>query len=375
MLSAFPAMARLSVETSMPHCADSACARSACATVANSRSGVRICCFKKACSRMPPILPAPKTATRRLERFVEISGILVHQDTRCGSPPALRIDSPHRKGWPELTSATALKFAKLLFFEPCIRARSETKYASLLGFTGCRVLPSAGGLGMKQNFAAMILGGTGQVGGAAVAELLAIPECREVVMVTRKPIAARPRVRNVVLDTGAADFAERTAALAREVLCQAPVSAVSCVGVGSGSARWSEEELQRLELGVVGAFARGCHDAGIAQFCLLSAVGSTARSRFRYARVMGMKEDTVRKAGFARLAIFRPGIIVGNAHTPAWVGWLGSLVPGSFGNIDQQILGRSIAAEIALHSPEAGEIVRENAAMKKLAAQFNCVTL
>jgi uncharacterized protein YbjT (DUF2867 family) len=226
---------------------------------------------------------------------------------------------------------------------------------------------------VKQSFAAMILGGTGQVGGAAVVELLAIPECREVVMVTRKPIATRSRVRNVVLDTGAADFAERIAALAREVLSQGPVSAVSCVGVGSGSGRWSVEELQRLEVGVVGAFARGCHSAGIAQFCLLSAVGSSARSRLRYARVMSMKEDTVRKVGFARLAIFRPGIIVGNAHTPAWVGWLGSLVPGRFGNIDQRILGRSIAAEIAMHSREVGEVCLENAAMKKLTAEFNSV--
>ena len=223
---------------------------------------------------------------------------------------------------------------------------------------------------MNQNFAVIILGGTGQVGGAVVAELLAIPGCREVVMVTRKPIAPRSRVRNVALDTGAADFAERTAALAREVLSQGPVSAVSCVGVGSGSGRWSEEELKQLEVGVVGTFARGCHDAGIAQFCLLSAAGSTARSWIRYARVMGMKEDAVRHVGFVRLAIFRPGIIVGNAHTPAWVGWLGSLVPGPFGNIDQRILGRSIAAEIALHSQETGEMTRENAAMKKLAAQF-----
>jgi len=206
-----------------------------------------------------------------------------------------------------------------------------------------------------------------------VAGLLAVPECREVVMVTRKPIAARSRVRNVVLDSGASDFAKRTAALAREVLSQGPVSAVSCVGVGSGSMRWSEEELQRLELGVVGDFARGCHDGGIAQFCLLSAAGSTARSRFRYARIMGMKEDTVRNVGFARLAIFRPGILVGNAHTPAWVGWLGRLVPGSFGSIDQRILGRSIAAEIALHSQEVGEVTRENAAMEKLAAQLNSV--
>jgi uncharacterized protein YbjT (DUF2867 family) len=180
-------------------------------------------------------------------------------------------------------------------------------------------------------------------------------------------------VRNVVLDTDAADFAERIAALAREILSQGPVSAVSCVGVGSGSALWSEEELKRLELGVVGAFARGCHDAGIAQFCLLSAAGSTARSRFRYARVMGMKEDTVRSAGFARLAIFRPGIIVGNAHTPVWVSWLGSLVPGSFGNIDQRVLGRSMAAEIALHRRESGEVTRDNAAMKKLAAEFKSI--
>jgi len=224
---------------------------------------------------------------------------------------------------------------------------------------------------MKPNFAAIILGGTGQVGGAAVAELLAIPECRELVMVTRKPIAPRSRVRNVVLDTGAADFAERTAALAREILNQGPVSAVSCVGVGSGSMRWTEAELQRLELGVVGSFARGCHDAGIAQFCLLSAAGSTARSRFRYVRVMGMKEDTVRSIGFARLAIFRPGIIAGNAHTPAWTAWLGSLIPGPYGRIDQQILGRSIAAEITLHNQESGEVTLENAAMKKLAAQLN----
>jgi len=67
---------------------------------------------------------------------------------------------------------------------------------------------------MNENFAAIILGDTGQVGGAAVAELLAIPECREVVMVTRRLIAARSRVRNVVLLTltlVAVMAAERTA--------------------------------------------------------------------------------------------------------------------------------------------------------------------
>jgi hypothetical protein len=49
-------------------------------------------------------------------------------------------------------------------------------------------------------------------------------------------------------------------------------------------------------------------------------------------------------------------------------------VPGKFGNIDQRVLGRSIAAEIALDSREAGEVMRENAAMKKLAAHLNSAT-
>lgn len=85
---------------------------------------------------------------------------------------------------------------------------------------------------------------------------------------------------------------------------------------------------------------------------------------------MGMKEDTVRAVSFPRLAIFRPGIIVGNAHTPAYAGWFGSLIPGKFGNIRQQILARSIAAEIALHNHDTGEVLRENAAMKTLATEL-----
>jgi hypothetical protein len=43
---------------------------------------------------------------------------------------------------------------------------------------------------------------------------------------------------------------------------------------------------------------------------------------------MGLKEAALQAVNFPRLAIFRPAIIVGNAHTPRWVSWLGKLCDG-----------------------------------------------
>jgi len=144
------------------------------------------------------------------------------------------------------------------------------------------------------------------------------------------------------------------------------VYGASCVGVGKGSATWSEEDLQALEIGVVGGFARGCHGGGITHFALLSAAGSNAKSRIRYARIMGLKEEAVQAIGFERLAIFRPGIIAGNAHTPTYVAWLGRLIPGPLGAIAQQDIGRAFAAEFIKPSSPNGVVRFGNGDMRKM---------
>jgi uncharacterized protein YbjT (DUF2867 family) len=218
-------------------------------------------------------------------------------------------------------------------------------------------------------FRVLVAGGTGQVGSSVVRALLATSTCTEVVMVNRRtiPLARDARVRQVIMDTNAENFAEEIAELAR--ICSAqgePVYAASCIGIGKGSAQWSEEDIKKLEIGVVGSFARGCLAAGIERFGLLSAAGSGAKSWIRYARIMGEKEDAVRSIGFKRLAIFRPGIIAGNAHTPHFVALLGRLVPGSFGTIDQDDIGRAFVGEF-LHGQD-GTTILDNAAMKRVMA-------
>lgn len=218
-------------------------------------------------------------------------------------------------------------------------------------------------------FRVVIIGGTGQVGGAVVRALAAEPSCAEVVMVTRRtPPHADTRVRPVVLDTSAPGFVEDVAAVARGVVAQGdPVYGASCVGVGQGSLSWTEEALTALEVGVVGGFARGCRAAGIEHFALLSAAGSRASSRMRYSRVMGKKEDAVRAAGFTRLALFRPGIIAGNAHTPSALAWLGRLIPGPFGTIDQDDIAGAFVAECASVGASTGVASFENGAMRRMA--------
>jgi len=224
------------------------------------------------------------------------------------------------------------------------------------------------------NFRVLIIGGTGQVGAAVVRALAAQPSCTGVVMVNRKAasLTADPRLRQVVMDTAAAQFPADVATLAQRIVAPGdPVYGASCVGVGAGSLQWSEEELKALEIGVVGGFARGCHAGGIRRFALLSAAGSSTRSRIRYARIMGLKEETVQAIGFTRLAIFRPGIIGGNVHTPGYAAWLGRLIPGRFGTIEQDDIGRAFVAEFMNSSAPNGIVYLENAAMKQMSRAYS----
>src|ERR1700753_2812941 len=106
-------------------------------------------------------------------------------------------------------------------------------------------------------FRVLIIGGTGQVGAAVVRALAAEPSCAEVVLVNRRATAqsSDPRMRSVVLDTASPQFPAEVTRLAQSMISQGdPVYGASCVGVGSGSMKWSEEHLKALEIGVVGDF-------------------------------------------------------------------------------------------------------------------------
>lgn len=206
----------------------------------------------------------------------------------------------------------------------------------------------------------ILLGGTGQVGGAVARALIASDVCERLTLVGRRAASDfkdAAKVEQVVLDTSAADFEDQV----RETAHGHQVG-ISCVGVGSGSASMSEEALMAIEVRLPTKFARGCKAAGIEAFELLTAVGDHEKpdsSMFKYSRVMGHKQKAVVEVGFAKLAIFKPGTIVGNVHTPGWVTPLMGLIPDSlgWGNIHIDDLAGAFVAHLESRLASQGEPV------------------
>jgi hypothetical protein len=195
----------------------------------------------------------------------------------------------------------------------------------------------------------MLFGGSGEVGGAVAGELIKSDVCSRLTMLGRRAVPAmqnEEKVEQIVVDTSAADFEE----VVKENAQDHDV-AVSCIGIGSGTASMSEEQMMEIEVNMLGKYARGCKAAGIEIFELLTAVGikeTHAESRIKAFRVMGKKYKTVLKVGFEKLAVFKPGMIVGNAHTPRWITFFTGVIPDSvgWGNIHQDEVARAFAAHL-----------------------------
>ena len=89
--------------------------------------------------------------------------------------------------------------------------------------------------------------------------------------------------------------------------------------------------------------------------------------------MLGKKYRTVLEAGFNKLAVFKPGVIVGNAHTPHWMTYFTRLVPDSFGwgNIHQEEVARAFVAHLEKEADLQKEpvVAYGNKEMKRLISE------
>lgn len=200
-----------------------------------------------------------------------------------------------------------------------------------------------------------MLGATGAVGSALVHELLASPAWASVAIFVRRPttrFAGTPGAGKLSEHVMQLDDLEHevSSELALRRGAQLGTTAAFCtLGVGEPS-KVSRQELHRVDVGLAGAFARGCRTADVAHFSLLTAVGARRPSRLYYLQVKGEIEALVGSLGFARASFFRPSLLVTREvryglrdRVSRWVfPRLSPLLPSRFREITVERLGTAM---------------------------------
>lgn len=217
---------------------------------------------------------------------------------------------------------------------------------------------------------ALVLGASGSVGQALVAELLGSEAFSTVFVFTRRPLGSSlgPKVREVVVpDMSPGPLIAAVTALGQDLAGEAV--GFSVLGIGAGTAKVSLEAHRAVDVALNAAFAQGLKASGkVRHMVYMSAMGADIRAKAsgsgaagmpRYARVKGEAEAAVQEQGPEVVSILRPSVILGSQHTPkvlaTLAGWLSPLTPAAYRPIRTTDIARTMIA-LAVRPPQKSAV-------------------
>jgi uncharacterized protein YbjT (DUF2867 family) len=210
----------------------------------------------------------------------------------------------------------------------------------------------------------MLVGATGAVGRAVLAQALSDRRVAEVVALTRRPLPAAERLLNVVVDFDSLPE-------------QAPwwtVDAVICTLGTTQRAAGSNEKFAAVDRDLPVRIARRARAAGATRFALNSSLGADAGSGNFYLRTKGEAEDAIRELGYPGYTIVRPSLIdaertesrSGERLALTFVRPLSSLIPRRWRAVTPEAIARALLNAALASSP--GSRVIESAELHQPAS-------
>ena len=208
---------------------------------------------------------------------------------------------------------------------------------------------------------AIILGASGSVGKALLAEVERSPRFTRVIIIGRRSVQPHAVDGTTIEERLVPDMRPRELRQAVVAALQngdSEVVGFSVLGVGAGTARLSLAQHRAVDVELNAAFAAGLKDSGrVRHLVFMSAIGadisakaagSGAAGTPRYSRVKGEAEEAVSNQGPPVVSIFRPSVIMGSQHTPAALAavmWLLSpLVPARYRPIRTTEIAKAMVA-------------------------------
>lgn len=205
----------------------------------------------------------------------------------------------------------------------------------------------------------LLAGASGMVGREVLRRALADPRIGEVVAPTRRPLAASPGLRNVLVDFDALSVDAEWW----------KVDAVVCTLGTTIRDAGSQAAFRKVDHDYPLAVARHALAHGASTFVLTSASGASVESRIFYSRTKGELEHSLRALGYGSLGLVRPGLLGGerDRRRPLehagmkLLGAIGPLLPHGYRVVPAEsvaatLLQLALDARPGVHIVESGEI-------------------
>lgn len=229
---------------------------------------------------------------------------------------------------------------------------------------------------------AIVLGASGSVGQALLAEIASCGHFKQILVMTRRPLdlqLAVPVEERLVPEMPPRKLAQAVVDALR-TQDDGEVLGFSVLGVGAGTAKLSLAAHRAVDVELNAAFARGLRASGKVQhLAFMTAMGADIKARTtgsgaagmaRYSRVKGEAEAAVLREGPAVVSIFRPAMIIGSPHTPralvAVLSLFAPLTPARFRSIRTTEIAQAMVAA-ALHPPAKSAVFSYPEMMKLIA--------
>jgi uncharacterized protein YbjT (DUF2867 family) len=152
---------------------------------------------------------------------------------------------------------------------------------------------------------AIVFGGTGLVGNEVIKLLSSNPNLDKIGLVSRRQIVTPNPKCNLILS----DLND-VAVLSNSILALKPAFAICCLGTTIKKAG-SKEALYHVDHDLVLNAAEACYKADVKTFAIVSSIGAKADSSIFYLSMKGKTENDLKKIGFQKLIILRPGVLLG----------------------------------------------------------------
>lgn len=242
---------------------------------------------------------------------------------------------------------------------------------------------------MTPQSAAIVLGASGSVGQALLAEVTSSGRFSRVFVMTRRSLDVQVGAnveQRLVPDMTPAKLAQAVVDALQE--CTTEAVGFSVLGIGAGTAKLTLEQHRAVDVDLNAAFARGLKESSkVRHLCFMSALGADINAKTtgsgaagmpRYARVKGESEAAVVSEGPPLVSIFRPGVIIGSQHTPgilaAVLPLLAPLTPAKFRPIRTTQIARAMVAA-ALRTPARTAVYHYPDMMALIAGHLSTVAV